>query len=94
MQLVAVPTAPLFVRVTRVADGRFASTEALRADVELGYGVLPAFRGRGFTVRALRLFADWAFGPGGLTRLELGADADNTASSTSGWVSGDGNAVS
>lgn len=48
--------------------------------LELGYGILPEFRGRGLTVRALRLFAAWAFGAGGQTRLELGADAENTAS--------------
>ncbi|HEV2888311.1 MAG TPA: GNAT family N-acetyltransferase, partial [Jatrophihabitans sp.] len=30
--------------------------------VAVGYGVVPEFRGRGFTTRALRLLADWAFG--------------------------------
>lgn len=48
--------------------------------LELGYGVLPAFRGRGFTVRALQLFAAWAFSVGGVARLELGADVENVAS--------------
>lgn len=46
----------------------------------IGYAVRPAFRGRGFTARALRLIAPWAFGPAGLVRLELGAKAGNIAS--------------
>lgn len=46
----------------------------------IGYGVLPAFRGRGFTTRALRLVSRWAFESAGLSRLELGHKADNIAS--------------
>ncbi len=50
--------------------------------VELGYVVLPRFRGRGLTTRALRLFSRWAFDVAGVARLELGADADNVGSQT------------
>ena len=46
----------------------------------VGYGVLPAFRGRGFTTRALRLVARWAFEEAGLARLELGHKVGNVAS--------------
>lgn len=46
----------------------------------VGYGVLPPFRGRGFTTRALRLVSRWAFESAGLSRLELGHKADNVAS--------------
>ncbi len=46
----------------------------------IGYGVLPAFRGRGFTTRALRLVSSWAFETAGLSRLELGHKVDNVAS--------------
>ncbi|MER7072814.1 precorrin-6A synthase (deacetylating) [Terrabacter sp. NPDC000476] len=46
----------------------------------VGYGVLPQFRGRGFTTRALRLVARWAFEEAGVDRLELGHKADNVAS--------------
>jgi len=46
----------------------------------IGYGVVPDFRGRGFTTRALRLVSGWAFEEAGLGRLELGHKADNVAS--------------
>jgi RimJ/RimL family protein N-acetyltransferase len=46
----------------------------------VGYGVLPAFRGRGFTTRALRLVSSWAFREAGLARLELGHKVGNVAS--------------
>lgn len=46
----------------------------------VGYGVLPAFRGRGFTTRALRLVSSWAFEEAGLARLELGHKVGNVAS--------------
>jgi RimJ/RimL family protein N-acetyltransferase len=46
----------------------------------VGYGVLPAFRGRGFTTRALRLVSRWAFEDAGLARLELGHKVGNVAS--------------
>jgi len=46
----------------------------------VGYGVVPAFRGRGFTTRALRLVSEWAFESAGLSRLELGHKVDNVAS--------------
>ena len=46
----------------------------------VGYGVLPAFRGRGFTTRALRLVSRWAFEEAGLARLELGHKVGNEAS--------------
>ena len=46
----------------------------------VGYGVLPAFRGRGFTTRALRLVSRWAFEEAGLARLELGHKVGNVAS--------------
>ncbi|GAA2747065.1 hypothetical protein GCM10009868_35000 [Terrabacter aerolatus] len=46
----------------------------------VGYGVVPEFRGRGFTTRALRLVSRWAFDVAGLDRLELGHKAENVAS--------------
>jgi RimJ/RimL family protein N-acetyltransferase len=46
----------------------------------IGYAVHPAFRGRGYTTRALTLLRDWAFDTGGFARLELGAKTGNVAS--------------
>jgi RimJ/RimL family protein N-acetyltransferase len=46
----------------------------------VGYVVHPAFRGRGFTTRALRLLVPWAFEIADLARLELGAKVGNEAS--------------
>jgi len=48
--------------------------------VGIGYAVHPAFRGRGYTARGLRLLAEWALTEGGYARLELGAKHDNIAS--------------
>lgn len=56
----------------------------------VGYAVLPSFRGRGFTTRALRLLASWAFERGHFARLELGAKRENVASQkaarAAGWA--------
>ena len=44
------------------------------------YWLHPEYRGRGLTARAARAVADWALGPGGLYRLELGHRVNNPAS--------------
>jgi RimJ/RimL family protein N-acetyltransferase len=50
---------------------------------EVGYTVHPAFRGRGYTTRGLRLLTAWAFEVAGFARLELGAKVANLASQKS-----------
>ena len=74
-------------RLTMVDDatGAVAGTMQLRKVgppqiAGVGYVVHPAFRGRGFTARGLRLLAGWAFTEGDFARLELGAKHDNVAS--------------
>jgi len=47
---------------------------------EVGYRVNPEARGRGVATSAVGLVADWAFGPLGLARLDLGADTRNLGS--------------
>ncbi|WP_435820522.1 GNAT family N-acetyltransferase [Micromonospora purpureochromogenes] len=46
----------------------------------LGYSLLPEARGRGLATRAVRLLADWAFGPVSLARLWAGTAPDNAGS--------------
>jgi RimJ/RimL family protein N-acetyltransferase len=47
---------------------------------EVGYWTAPVARGRGWTARALRLLCEWGFAEIGLSRIQLLADTDNTAS--------------
>jgi RimJ/RimL family protein N-acetyltransferase len=46
----------------------------------IGYDLLPAWRGRGYATRAVRLVARWAFEQVGVLRLIAGTAPDNTAS--------------
>lgn len=76
-----------------IASGRFAGELQLRQPgppgvVGVGYTVHPDFRGRGYTARALRLLATWAFAEGGFTRLELGAKTANAASQKAALAAG------
>lgn len=56
---------------------------------DVGVGVLPAFRGRRYMARALRIVTDWAFTEGGYARLEAGVKVANASSSrglvAAGW---------
>ena len=81
------------ITIVERARGRFAGSLRLRLSGPpgvggVGYVVHPAFRGRGYTTRALRLLAGWALGDGGFARLELGAKIDNTASQRAALAAG------
>jgi len=47
---------------------------------DVGYGILPEYRGFGYAVRALNLLKKWAFNEAGFVRLELGVKEGNIAS--------------
>ncbi|MDP9240744.1 MAG: GNAT family N-acetyltransferase [Actinomycetota bacterium] len=55
---------------------------------EVGYGLLPAFRGRGLMSRALRLVGRWALTEVGLDRVAAGVAVANTASLRTAEVAG------
>jgi RimJ/RimL family protein N-acetyltransferase len=79
--------------IVDVATGRFAGEMSLRKPGPpqvggIGYVVHPAFRGRRFTTRALRLLSAWAFEVGDYARLELGAKVGNEASMRSAASAG------
>ena len=46
---------------------------------EIDLSVHPAWRGRGFAARALRLLSGWALADGGFDRLGIGVDPANVA---------------
>ncbi|WP_329107588.1 GNAT family N-acetyltransferase [Micromonospora sp. NBC_01699] len=46
----------------------------------IGYAMSPAWRGRGYPTRAVRLLARWAFADAGIERLIAGALPDNAGS--------------
>jgi RimJ/RimL family protein N-acetyltransferase len=64
------------------ADGRFAGNIDLHRGTPpfVGFGLVPAARGRGLMSRALRLAARWAFEQAGLPVLHWWAHAGNLAS--------------
>ena len=76
-----------------VASGEVAGTLDLRKAGPpqvggIGYTVHPAFRGRRYTTRALRLLVPWAFEVADFARLELGAKSGNVASQRAAAAAG------
>lgn len=48
--------------------------------VEIGYGLLPEFFGKGYATEAVKAMTEWASQQPGVTRIEAETEADNTAS--------------
>lgn len=79
--------------ISDAVTGASAGTMTLRKSgppnvVGIGYGILPEFRGRKFTARALQLVSDWAFATTPIVRLELGCKVGNHASARSAEAAG------
>ena len=72
--------------------GRFAGSIDLRPDgaggAEVGFGLAPWARGRGWSLRALRLAVDWAFADAGLRVVRWRAHVGNWASRRVAWAAG------
>ena len=59
--------------------GFFYDNPPLQAAM-IGYSLMPAWRGRGYASRAVRLVTGWAFDKVGIVRLTAGTAPDNVAS--------------
>jgi RimJ/RimL family protein N-acetyltransferase len=74
----------LNMAMTRADDGTLIGSITLfivkPAVAEFGYWAAPETRGRGYTPRALRLFAQWALDELKLPRLQLGTLPGNSSS--------------
>lgn len=74
------------VHLAMVAEGVIVGAVSLfrtlwgAGSTEIGYGVHPAYRGRGYATEAVRRLTAWALREGGLRRVELRANLDNLAS--------------
>ncbi|WP_375487200.1 GNAT family N-acetyltransferase [uncultured Jatrophihabitans sp.] len=82
-----------WLTVVDVGTGAFAGDLQVRRGgppgvAELGYAVHPAFRGRGYTSRALRLIVPWVFEVAGFGRIEVGAKRGNIASQRAAQTAG------
>jgi RimJ/RimL family protein N-acetyltransferase len=76
---------PRFRLATRVRGELVGGCE-LRLDgprrASVSYWTFPAHRGRGYSVRAIRLLCEWAFSTFGLDGIEAHVEEDNLASLT------------
>ncbi len=75
----------IYFAVVAAADDEVLGEVSLTIEVahrraSVGYWLLPAARGRGAAIRAVRLVAEWAFAELGLARLELTCGPDNVGS--------------
>jgi RimJ/RimL family protein N-acetyltransferase len=74
------------IHLAMVADGVIVGAISLfktqwgTGTTEVGYGVHPAHRERGYATEAVRCLTLWALAEGGLRRVELRANLDNGAS--------------
>ncbi|HET9017922.1 MAG TPA: GNAT family N-acetyltransferase [Thermomicrobiaceae bacterium] len=63
-----------------VGDAGFHGEPDAARTVEIGYGILPAYRRRGYATEAARGLVGWAFGRPGVARVVAECEADNVGS--------------
>lgn len=67
-------------RPTLIGEIGFKSPPGPTGTVDVGYSILPAFRGRGFATEATRAAVGWAIGEPGVERVTADTLLDNLAS--------------
>ncbi|NVO67176.1 GNAT family N-acetyltransferase [Methanofollis tationis] len=65
---------------TLVGSCGFLGRPSAEGEVEIGYGVLPAFRGRGYATEAAAALIGWAFAHPEVRKVAAQADPQNRAS--------------
>jgi RimJ/RimL family protein N-acetyltransferase len=65
-----------------------SEVDAVALSAEVGYGLMPEARGKGYTAEALRRVTTWAFGETALNRIELRHAVGNAASCAVARASG------
>jgi ribosomal-protein-alanine N-acetyltransferase len=65
---------------TVVGSAGFQGHPSAEGEIELGYGVHPDFRNRGYATEAARALVAWAFEQAGVERVIAHCDQDNIAS--------------
>ncbi|AEV87074.1 yoaA-like N-acetyltransferase [Actinoplanes sp. SE50] len=63
-----------------VGDIGFHGAPDTDGAAEIGYGIVPAFRGRGLVSESLRSLAQWAFTQPDVRELQAGTEPDHTPS--------------
>jgi ribosomal-protein-alanine N-acetyltransferase len=65
---------------TVIGDAGFKGKPGGEGTVEIGYSVLPAYRGQGFATEAARALVDWALAQQDVRRIIAECSPDNAAS--------------
>ena len=65
---------------TVIGDAGFKGKPGSQGMVEIGYSVLPAYRGQGFATEAARALVDWALAQPEVKRIIAECSPDNVAS--------------
>lgn len=65
---------------TLIGDAGFLGGPDTHGTIEIGYSIVPAYRGRGFATEGVRALTAWALEQPGVRRVVAACEPDNTAS--------------